>query len=77
MKAEQNLLHAPFHLKALLIRLHNETDLNISQHLTEPKSNEWFAGWLIAGDVGPYPTAEDALVSGVGFLCQLIDQQNT
>lgn len=48
-------------------------NFGISQHRTDPRDNEWFAGGVgpdghIRGEVGPFESAEAALVGGVAWL---------
>jgi hypothetical protein len=50
--------------------------LGVSQHTTAPHPDEWFAGGVgpdgrAYGDVGPFPSAADALVGGVAWLVRL------
>lgn len=59
---EPNLPDAPPALRALLGQL-PAAGLLVTQHMTNPQPNEWFAG-----DMGPYATAEDALCAGIRWL---------
>jgi hypothetical protein len=65
---KSNIPHAPAELAQLLRRLHAESGLNVSQHTSYPRPDEWFGG-----DWGPFTTAEDAIVNGVRWLASLYD----
>lgn len=52
--------------------------LGVSQHRYTPQPDEWFAGGVDAaghshGDVGPWPSAEEALVGGVAWLVRTLE----
>jgi hypothetical protein len=72
-----NTPDAPPALRSLLQRLAAQpAGLVVSQHHTDPQPGEWYAGTMIGelggGDLGPYPSAEDALVAGVAWLYELV-----
>lgn len=65
---------APAHLRPLLRRLLAEADTGISQHLYTPHPDEWFAGRGDYGDLGPYDSAEAAIVGMVRYLWRGLDE---
>jgi hypothetical protein len=65
---EMNIPDAPPALRALLEQLpHSTGGFVVSQHLYTPRPDEWYAGWN-GGDVGPFPTAEEAIAGGIRWL---------
>jgi hypothetical protein len=53
--------------------------LGVSQHHYVPRPDEWFAGSVsgegrIHGEVGPFPSAEAALIGGVRWIVRLLDE---
>lgn len=74
-KIEQpHIPDAPEHLRALLYRLPRETGgFLVTQHYHDPHPGEWFAGWN-AGEIGPYASAEEALIAGIKWLYGLYKQ---
>jgi hypothetical protein len=67
---------APPALRSILHALpKNDTGLLIHQHDHFPKPDEWYAGIVVdgwgGGDIGPFPTAEQALIKGVHWLYSL------
>ena len=65
---------APPALRSLLRRLLAEADTGISQHLYTPHPDEWFAGRGDYGDLGPYESAEAAIVGMVRYLWRELDE---
>jgi hypothetical protein len=73
---EPNIPDAPPALRFILrALLQDGSGLMISQHQADPKPVEWFAGIIQDGegghDLGPYETAEKALIAGVHWLYDL------
>ena len=66
-------------LAPLLRRLYAEAETEISQHLHTPAPDAWYAGRVLGGtlgggDIGPYASAEDALVALVRHVWGRCDQ---
>lgn len=74
MRWTLNIPDAPPALRPLLRRLLAEADTGISQHDDDPRPDAWYAGRGDCGDWGPYPTAEDALVSLLRHLWAALDE---
>jgi hypothetical protein len=79
----QHIPDAPEHLRELLQRLYRETapvpeaagGFLVSQRLHDQASDDWYAGWA-GDDIGPYDTAEDAIIAGVRWLYGLAADAN-
>ena len=69
-----NISDAPPALALLLRRLLAEADTGIGQHKHDPRPDAWYAGRGDAGDFGPYPSAEDAIVRLVAHLWERYDE---
>ena len=69
-----NIPDAPPALAPLLRRLFNEADTGIGQHKHDPRPDAWYAGRGDAGDFGPYPSAEDAIVGVLRHLWRGLDE---
>jgi hypothetical protein len=66
-----NIPDAPPALRDLLMRLPDETGgFTIGQHHIDPRADEWYVGWN-GGDIGPYNSAEAALMAGIKWLYSL------
>ena len=67
-----NIRDAPPALRGILLALGDSNGLIISQHEHDPQPDEWFAGiaadGLGGGDMGPYKTAEEALIRGIQWI---------
>ena len=67
-----NIPDAPPALRSILQALDENNGLIISQHETDPEPHEWYAGifadGLGGGDLGPFKTAEEALIEGIKWL---------
>lgn len=71
-----NIPDAPPALRSILYALPKDGNgLVVTQHAYHPKPDEWFVGIEHAGygggDLGPYQTAEQALIKGVQWLYAL------
>ena len=70
-----NIPDAPPALRGILQALDDSNGLVISQHEHDPQPDEWFAGiaadGLGGGDLGPYETAEEALIAGIQWIYDL------
>jgi hypothetical protein len=63
-----NIPDAPPALRDLLARLPDATGgFTVGQHHVDPHPDEWYAGWN-GGDIGPYDSAEAALIAGIKWL---------
>lgn len=73
-----NIPDAPPALAPLLRRLYAEASTEITQHEHTPAPDEWYAGRVIdgygGGDLGPFPSAEDALIAMVRYLWRELDE---
>ena len=67
-----NIPDAPPALRGILQALGESNGLVITQHETDPQPDEWYAGIFADGlggaDLGPYETAEEALIKGIQWL---------
>ena len=67
-----NIKDAPPALRGILQALGDSNGLVISQHATDPQPDEWYAGMVAdglgGGDLGPFETAEQALIEGIHWL---------
>lgn len=70
-----NIPDAPPTLRPILQALGKSNGLVITQHRHDPQPNEWYAGiaadGLGGGDLGPFDTAEEALIKGIQWLYDL------
>jgi hypothetical protein len=71
-----NIPDAPPALRSILQALPRDGNgLVVTQHEHDPKPDEWFVGIeqdeLGGGDLGPYESAEEALIAGVQWLYDL------
>ena len=69
-----NIPDAPPALAPLLRRLLAEADTGITQHANDPHPDEWHAGRGDAGDLGPYASADDAIVGLLRHLWRGLDE---
>lgn len=72
-----NIPDAPPALRGILQALGEHNGLVITQHEYFPEPNGWYAGIVAdgfgGGDLGPYETAEEALVKGIQWLYGLYE----
>ena len=70
-----NIRDAPPALRGILLALGDSNGLIITQHQTDPQPGEWYAGieadGLGGGDLGPFETAEEALIKGIQWIYDL------
>ena len=75
---KQILYAAPLYLRDLLGTIAS-AGLVVSQHQTDARPNEWYVSMphdgLDAGDLGPFATAELALLAGIAWLVEQAAQQ--
>ena len=73
-----NIKDAPPALRNILQALGDGKGLVVSQHEHDPQPNEWYVGTQFdgfggAGDLGPFETAEEALIKGIKWLYGLYE----
>ena len=78
-----NIPDAPPALAPLLRRLLAEAQVEVTQHEYRPSVDAWYAGLVLpgpgggllgGGDLGPFASAEDAIVRLVGWLSERYDE---